>query len=115
MAYNEKLANRVREALADMPNVEEKLMFNGLTFMLNNKMCVSVSRDELMCRIDPEKTDEVVELNGVRPMTMKGKTMPGYVYVSEESYTTKKDFDFWINLCLDYNPKAKISKKRKKA
>jgi len=111
MAYNEQLADRVREALEDVPNVEEKKMFRGVTFMVNDKMCVSVSNDELMCRIDPALTDEVVEMNGVRPMLMRGKTLKGYVYVAEEAIRTKKDFDYWINLCLAYNPKANKSKK----
>jgi len=52
MAYNEKLADRVREALAHLPEVEEKKMFRGVTFMVNGKMCVSVSGDEMMCRFD---------------------------------------------------------------
>jgi TfoX/Sxy family transcriptional regulator of competence genes len=111
MAYNEQLADRVREALEDVPNVEEKKMFRGVTFMVNDKMCVSVSNDELMCRIDPALTDEVAEMNGVRPMVMRGKTLKGYVYVAEEALRTKKDFDYWINLCLAYNPKANKSKK----
>jgi len=111
MAYNEQLADRVREALEDVPNVEEKKMFRGVTFMVNDKMCVSVSNDELMCRIDPALTDEVVEMNGVRPMLMRGKTLKGYVYVAEEAIRTKKDFYYWINLCLAYNPKANKSKK----
>lgn len=111
MAYNEQLADRVREALEDVPNVEEKKMFRGVTFMVNDKMCVSVSNDELMCRIDPALTDEVVEMNDVRPMLMRGKTLKGYVYVAEEAIRTKKDFDYWINLCLAYNPKANKSKK----
>ena len=61
MAYNEKLADRVREALADIPDVGEKKMFRGITFMVNDKMCVSVSGDELMLRLDPEITDQLSE------------------------------------------------------
>ena len=57
MAYDEKLADRVREALADIPNVEEKKMFRGVTFMVNDKMCVSVSGNELMLRLDPDLTE----------------------------------------------------------
>jgi TfoX/Sxy family transcriptional regulator of competence genes len=54
MAYDEKLADRVREALMDVPKVEEKKMFRGITFMVDDKMCISVSGDELMLRLDPE-------------------------------------------------------------
>jgi TfoX/Sxy family transcriptional regulator of competence genes len=111
MAYNENLADRVRESLADIPNVEEKKMFRGVTFMVNDKMCVSVSGDELMLRLDPETTDQLVEENGTRPMIHGGKNMKGFIYISEERFRNKKDFDYWIKLALDYNPKAKSSKK----
>jgi TfoX/Sxy family transcriptional regulator of competence genes len=111
MAYNEKLADRVREALADIPNVEEKKMFRGVTFMVNDKMCVSVSGDELMLRLDPEITEQLAEENGTRPMVHGGKYMKGYIYISEERFRNKKDFDHWIKLALDFNPKAKASKK----
>jgi TfoX/Sxy family transcriptional regulator of competence genes len=54
MAYNEHLANRVREKFVELPNVTEKEMMGGLTFMYNDKMCVGIIKDELMCRIDPD-------------------------------------------------------------
>jgi TfoX/Sxy family transcriptional regulator of competence genes len=111
MAYNENLADRVREALADIPNVEEKKMFRGVTFMVNNKMCVSVSGDELMLRLEPEMTEQLTEENGTRPMVHGGRHMKGFIYISEERFRNKKDFDHWIQLALDYNPKAKASKK----
>jgi len=111
MAYNEKLADRVREALADVPNVEEKKMFRGVTFMVDDKMCVSVSGDELMLRLDPDITEKLVEENGTRPMVHGGKHMKGFIYISEERFRYQKDFYHWIKLALDYNPKAKSSKK----
>src|SRR2546423_832407 len=114
MAYNEKLAGRVREALADLPKVEEKKMFRGVTFMVNGKMCISVSGDDLMLRFDPEKQEEMAEKKGVRPMIMKGRTYNGYIYVSEEGFKNKKDFDRWVALALDFNKKAKASKKKPK-
>ena len=114
MAYNEKLADRVREALADLPKVEEKKMFRGVTFMVNGKMCISVSGDNLMCRFDPELQEEALSKKGAKPMVMKGRQYNGYLYVSEEGYRSKKDFEYWIGLCLDFNKKAKASKKIKK-
>jgi len=114
MAYNEKLADRVRNALSEIPNVEEKQMFRGITFMVNDKMCVSVSGDELMCRIDPALHDTIMEKNGTREMVMRGKVLPGYVYVSSDAIKNKKDFDYWIKLCLDFNKHAKSSKTGKK-
>ncbi len=112
MSYSEKLANRVREALAHLKKVEEKRMFNGMCFMVNDKMCVCISNDELMCRIDPDMYDELVEQPGVRPMIMKDKLLKGYVYIHPDHIKKKSDFDYWIKLCLDFNPKAKSSKKK---
>ena len=114
MAYNEKLANRIREALAEIANVEEKKMFRGLTFMVNDKMCISVSGDELMCRIDPLRHDTILEKTGCREMIHGGRTMKGFVYVHEDAVKTKKELDFWIKLSLDYNEIAKSSKKKPK-
>jgi TfoX/Sxy family transcriptional regulator of competence genes len=64
MAYNENLANRIRERFASLPNVVEKEMMGGLTFMYNDKMCVGIIKDELMCRIDPSLHEECVEKTG---------------------------------------------------
>lgn len=114
MAYNEKLADRIREALADIPNVEEKKMFRGVTFMVNGKMCLSVSGDEMMCRFDPGWQETVAEKSGFRIMIMKGRVYKGYGYISQEGIKSKKDFDYWVNLCLEFNSKAKASKKKKK-
>lgn len=111
MAYDEKLADRLREALAHLPCVTEKKMFSGVAFMVNRKMCVNVSHDELMCRFDPTLFETLVEKPGFRPMVMKGKQLKGYGYVSQEALQSKKDFSFWINLCLAFNSKAKASKK----
>lgn len=114
MAYNEKLADRIREALADVPKVEEKKMFRGVTFMVDGKMCVCVSGDEMLCRFNPALQDTVAEKNGFRAMIMKGREYKGYGYVSEQAIKSKKDFDYWINLCLEFNPLAKSSKKKTK-
>ncbi len=111
MAYNEKLADRLREVLAHLPKVEEKKMFRGVTFMVNNKMCVSVSGEELMCRFDPSLHETLSEKNGFRTMMMKGREYKGFGYVSQDSIKSKKEFDFWVNLCLEFNSKAKASKK----
>lgn len=111
MAYNEKLADRVREALVDTPPVEEKHMFGGVCFMVDGKMCMGVATDELMCRIGPEREGEELERNGCRPMDFTGRPMKGYVFVSEEGLKRRTDLEYWIGLCLDFNKKAKASKK----
>jgi len=114
MAYNEELANRVREALADQPDVEEKKMFRGISFMVNGKMCISIGDDELLCRVGPEMHVQAAEKNGVRGMMHSGRTAKGFVFVEPEGYRNPKDFDEWIRLCLAHNPFAKASKKKLK-
>lgn len=116
MAYDNNLANRVREYLSNVSGieVEEKSMFGGLAFMVNGKMCINVSDDQLMCRFDPILTLELSERTGFLPMIMKGKEYSGYCYVAPIGFQNKKDFEFWVNLCLDFNDKAKSSKKSNK-
>lgn len=115
MAYNKQLAGRVREYLRQFPKleIEEKKMFGGLAFMVYGKMCVNVSDDNLMCRFDPDITQDMAERTGFLPMIMRGKEYKGYCYVEPAGFKNKKDFEFWINLCLDFNDRAKPSKKRK--
>jgi hypothetical protein len=115
MAYNTKLADRIREYLNAIPNIkiEEKKMFKGLTFMVNDKMCVCVSGENLMCRFDPVLQDELSDKIGFRTMIMKDREYKGYYYVSPDGIKTKKNFEFWLNLCLDFNKKAKSSKRQK--
>jgi TfoX/Sxy family transcriptional regulator of competence genes len=113
MAYNEKLANRIRERLMELPNIEEKEMMGGLTFMYNDKMCVGIIGDELMCRIDPAIHETEIEKTGCRTMDFTKRPMIGYVLVDDTGMKTKSDFDYWINLCLEFNKHAKSSKRKK--
>jgi TfoX/Sxy family transcriptional regulator of competence genes len=114
MAYDEKLGDRIREAVAGLPNVEEKQMFGGVCFMVNGKMCIGVVKDEMMCRIDPAMEEETLERKGCRPMDFTGRPMKGYVYVAAEGMKSKRDFDYWISLCLAFNAQAKAAKKKRK-
>jgi TfoX/Sxy family transcriptional regulator of competence genes len=112
MAYSEKISNQVREALSGIKSVEEKEMFGGMCYMVNGKMCMGVVKDEMMCRIDPEKYEMALSKKGCREMDFNGRPMKGYVFVSEEGLRSKKDFDHWVGLCLEFNAKAKASKKK---
>lgn len=114
MAYDINLADRVREFLAEVPNieVEEKEMFATLNFMVNGKTCVCVSGENLMLRFDPTLQEELSERNGYETMLMKGKEYKGYCYINPEGFRNKKDFEYFINLCLDYNKVSKKSKKK---
>lgn len=116
MAYDNNLANRVRVYLSGFKQlqIEEKKMFGGLAFMVNDKMCINVGDNQLMCRFNPDLTEQLSKRTGFLPMIMNKKEYKGYCYVDPIGYNSKEDFEFWINLCLDYNKEAKISKKRKK-
>ena len=111
MAYNEKLTLKVRSALAHVRGVEEKRMFSGVAFMVKGKLCVSAGDDRIMCRIDPALHAESIKKKGCRTVKMKGREYTGYVYVKEESVGTKKGLEYWICLALEFNKKAKASKK----
>jgi TfoX/Sxy family transcriptional regulator of competence genes len=112
MLHNENLTNRVRAALAGIPKVEEKKMFRGITFMVDGKMCISTGDTRIMCRIDPALHETAIGKKGCNTVEMRGRPFIGYVYVDEESIKSRKDFDYWIGLALDFNKQAKASKKK---
>src|SRR3989344_6479443 len=113
MAYSEELAERVRFALVDHNTVEEKKMMGGLTFMVNGKMCVGVHKDEIMCRIDPDRQDEALKKPESRVMNFTGKPLIGFVLVRAKELKKEIDFNYWIDLALKYNVVAKSSKNRR--
>ena len=111
---DDALASRVRAALGrHTVDVEEKRMFGGIAFMVQGKMCVSARRDRIMCRIDPAKHDSAVERKGCRTVVMKGREYRGYVHVDADVVKSQRDLDYWIDLSLDYNGKAKASSRKR--
>src|ERR1700754_370596 len=112
MSYSEKLADRIREALIEVPKVKEKVMFSGVAFMVDDKICICVGPGWIMCRIDPELQDQLLEEKPCHVKVMKGREIKGYIVVNEEDVQRKKELDFWIGLCLDFNERAKLSKKK---
>jgi TfoX/Sxy family transcriptional regulator of competence genes len=113
MLQDETLLNRVREIIASkQDNVEEKKAFGGICFMVNDKMCVGVKPQRIMVRIDPQKFDEVISKDGCEPMVHNGKVMKGFMFISSDAISKRKQLEYWVNLALDYNPVAKPSKKK---
>ena len=80
--------------------------------MVNDKMCIGVVGDEMMCRIGEARYEAALERQGCREMVFTGRPMKGYVYVSPEGMKTTAQFRHWIDLCLAFNPEAKSSKKK---
>ncbi|MCB9279280.1 MAG: TfoX/Sxy family protein [Lewinellaceae bacterium] len=89
-----------------------KSMMGGETFMVEDKMCVGIFRDALMARIDPAEEDALAARPGAERMTMAGKTMKGYLLIAPEGFDSDADLEFWVGKCLEFNPKAKASKKK---
>ena len=112
MAYNENLAGRIRQAISHLPHVEEKKMFGGIAFMVDGKMCLTAGTDRMMCRIDPGVVEEALKRPGCRTVIMKGREYKGYLYVNEDSLLSEPDFNYWLNLALDFNKRAKASNKK---
>ncbi|HSW96338.1 MAG TPA: TfoX/Sxy family protein [Candidatus Saccharimonadales bacterium] len=105
MAFDQILAEEVRKALREYP-MSEKRMFGGIGFMVNRKLCVSVNNRPdhiMMVRIDPKNQDEVLKRKGAKIAVMRGKKMPGWIFLQKEAVETQKDFDFWINQAIDFN------------
>ena len=112
MAYNQYLEERISRILNEKKVFfKGKKMMGGITFMVNEKMCVGIIKDDLMLRIDPDIYEECIQKPGCRPMDFTKRPMKGFVYVSPEAVDLDNDLEMWIQLALDFNPKAKKSKK----
>ena len=97
MAYDEKLAARIRELVGDEPDLTEKKMFGGLAFLIGGNMAVSASgRGGLMVRVDPEESDDLVTTTPARPMEMRGREMKGWLRLDTEDVRTKKELSTWV-------------------
>ncbi len=114
MSFNEKIADKIREALIDVKNLTEKKMFGGIAFMVNDKMCVGVDKDAIMLRCEPEMTEKLLAKKGARQFDLTGKPMKGWLLIDEEGTKSKKDFDFWISTAIEANKKATPPKAKKK-
>ena len=98
MAYDETLAERIRDYLADISDVTERKMFGGIAFMLSGNMAVGVSGDEMMVRIPPEEHDELIAEPGVRDFDLSGRAMKGWILVSGERLAEESDLAHWIGI-----------------
>ena len=114
MAYDEYLADRMRLILKEKHvTYSEKKMMGGIAFMVNDKMCVGITNNNLMARIHPEIYEDALKRKGCRPMDFTGRPMKGWVFVSPEGIDTDEELAGWIQLALDFNPLAKSGKKKK--
>jgi TfoX/Sxy family transcriptional regulator of competence genes len=103
MAYDEDLANRIRELIAAEPDVTEKKMFGGLAFLVGGNMSVSASgQGGLMVRVDPEDSDDLLDEPHVQPFEMRGRSMAGWLRVAADGVRTKRQLEPWVRRGVAY-------------
>ena len=102
MPYDEGLAQRLREALADRTDVVEKRMFGGIVFMISGNMCCGVVGEELMARVGPEQYSKALQRPHAREMDFTGKPLKGFIYVGVDGIATDAELEAWIGLCVQF-------------
>ncbi len=103
MAYDEDLANRIRELISAEEDVTEKRMFGGLAFLTGGHMSVAVSREGgLLLRVEPDATDELLERTHTRPFVMRGRSMQGWLRVDEPGVASERALAQWVTRGLAY-------------
>lgn len=104
MAFDETLAARVRAILLAEKKITEKRMFGGLAFLRDGKMCVTVSKDRLMLRVEPSMHEQLIEQSGCSTVIMRGLPYRGWIHVTADALKTQKAFMRYIHLALSYSP-----------
>lgn len=102
MAFDEKLANKVRKETKGQPGLEEKKMFGGLAFLINGNMSVGIHGNELIVRIKPDQTDTALKEPGVRMFDITGRPMKGWLLVGGEGINDPKRFKKWVRAGVTY-------------
>lgn len=102
MAYDEGLAERVREQFQDRYDVEEKKMFGGLCFMVSNHMCCGIVKDTLMARVGPDNYKKCLVRKHASEMDFTGRAMKSMVYVSPEGVESDSELAEWVGICTDF-------------
>ena len=98
MAYDEELADRVRQLLVDERDLTEKKMFGGLAFLIGGNMAVGASgQGGILVRVDPAESDALVSRTNARPMEMRGRQMAGWLRVAAEDVRTKRELEKWVD------------------
>ena len=99
MAYDEDLANRIRELLGGRPGLTEQRMFGGLAFLIGGNMAIAASgKGGIMVRVDPAESESIVAKTSARPMVMRGREMAGWLRVDADDVRTKRQLSKWVDL-----------------
>jgi TfoX/Sxy family transcriptional regulator of competence genes len=115
MAYDEELADRIRELLSGVRDVTEKKMFGGLAFLIHGNMAIAASgQGGVLVRVDPAQSDQLVATTNARPMEMRGREMPGWLRLDSNDVRAKRQLSKWVTLgrtCAESLP-PKTAQKR---
>lgn len=104
MAYDEYLQDRINKILSKKGvSFEEKKMFGGLSFMINNKMAIGIVKNELMARVGPDYQEEALKRTGAKIMDFTGRPMKGYIFVEPNGFDDESDLEHWIDKSLTFN------------
>ena len=115
MAYDEYQEERINRILREKNvNFYSKKMMGGLCYMMDDKMLCGIVKDQLMARIGTDAYEEALQKEHVHEMNFTGRAMKGYVFVDEQGLDMDEDLEYWLQKCIDFNPLAKSSKKKKK-
>lgn len=114
MAYNEHLAERIEKVLKEKKALfSQKKMMGGLCYIMDDKMLCGIIKDDLMARVGKENYKASLEEEGCEEMTFTGKPLQGFVLVKADAIDMENDLSYWVQKCIDYNPLAVSSKKKK--
>jgi hypothetical protein len=103
MAYDEGLADRIRDLLGSEPDVIEKKMFGGLAFLIGGNMAVAASgQGGVLVRVDPARSDRLIATTSAHPMKMRGRTMRGWLRVGPDDLRTKRQLAKWVEVGRSY-------------
>ena len=102
MAFDEGLAERIRDTTGDQPGLSERKMFGGLCFMVNGNMCFGVVGSELMVRVGPDAYESTMALPHAREMDFTGRSMRGMVYVAEAGLAEDEDLQGWLDRGFEF-------------
>jgi TfoX/Sxy family transcriptional regulator of competence genes len=115
VAYDEELADRIRELLGAERGIQEKKMFGGLAFMVGGNMAISASgQGGVLVRVDPQQSDRLVGATNAEVAVMGGRTMAGWLRVAPPDLATRRQLEKWVRLGAGYAGSLPVKKNQKK-
>lgn len=102
MVYSQKLAERIRKSVLNKEGITERKMFGGLCFLHYGNMCFGIVDEKLMVRVGKDNYETYIKRKYADPMDFTGRPLKGLMYIYPEGIKTRKNLDFWLEICLDF-------------